>query len=207
MTLEDSTRAPGSPSALTARGRRTRQAIVDAAADLMEARGIAATGLDDVLRASGTGKSQLYHYFKGKHELVLAVIDRQLERVLAAQPTLDGADVRAWAAALLELHREGGGPFPCPLGVLSGQVDQDPRWREHQAAAFADWQRRIAGLLARGQREGGVDPTRDPSEMAVGVLAALQGGLMLARLHQDLHVLDLALTAALDHVRARPRED
>jgi TetR/AcrR family transcriptional regulator, transcriptional repressor for nem operon len=205
VTLEESARTSGAVAPSTARGRRTRAAIVDAAAELMEARGIAATGLGDVLRASGTGKSQLYHYFAGKHELVLAVIDRQLEHVLAAQPGLDGADVGAWAASLYELHRDGGGPFPCPLGVLSGQVDEDARWREHQSAAFTRWQQRIAGLLARGQEEGGVDPTRDPSEMAVGVLAALQGGLMLARLHQDLHVLDLALTAALDHVRVRPR--
>ena len=200
MSLDQAPRPP------TARGRRTREAIVDAAADLMAERGIAATGIGDVLRASGTGKSQLYHYFEGKSDLVLAVIDRQLERVLAAQPALgaaSGDDLRAWAASLLELHRDGGGPFACPLGVLSGQVDAEPRWREHQAAAFAQWQSRIATLLARGQDDGVVDPDRDAGEMAVAVLAALQGGLMLARLHRDLHVLSLALDAALDHVRPR----
>ncbi|MEJ2884878.1 TetR/AcrR family transcriptional regulator [Actinomycetospora aeridis] len=195
----------------TDRGRRTREAIVDAAAGLMEARGIGATGLGDVLRVSGTGKSQLYHYFRGKRELVLAVIDRQLEKVLAAQPALGegvgggpGDEVRAWASSIYELQRDGGGPFACPLGVLSGQVDADPGWREHQAAAFAQWERRIAALLVRGQREGSVDPSRDAGEMAVAVLAALQGGLMLARVHRDLHVLALALDAAVDHVRPRP---
>ena len=177
---------------------------MDAAADLMQARGIAATGVGDVLAASGTGKSQLYHYFDGKSDLVLAVIDRQLERVLAAQPTLEGDDLRAWATSVWELHRDGGGPFPCPLGVLSSQVEADAQWREHQAAAFAQWQQRVAALLERGQQTGRVDPARDPSEMAVGVLAAVQGGLMLARLHRDLHVLDLALAAAVDHVRVRP---
>lgn len=188
----------------TRRGRRTRDAIVDAAAELMEARGIGPTAVGDVLEASGTGKSQLYHYFRGKQDLVLAVIDRQLERVLAAQPALaDGNDVRAWAASVYELHESGGGPFPCPLGVLSGQVDADPAWREHQAAAFAAWQHRIAALLARGQRDGGVDPARDADEMAVAVLASLQGGLMLARLHRDLRVLALALDAAVEHVRPR----
>ncbi|WP_328301777.1 TetR/AcrR family transcriptional regulator [Actinomycetospora sp. NBC_00405] len=197
----------------TARGRRTREAIVDAAADLMHERGIAATGVGDVLKVSGTGKSQLYHYFDGKSDLVLAVIDRQLERVLAAQPALDPAtldqaaredDVHAWAASLLELHRDGGGPFACPLGVFSGQVDAEPRWREYQAAAFRQWQERITALLARGQAQGVVDPARDAGEMAVAVLAAVQGGLMLARLHRDLQVLSLALGAAVDHVRPRP---
>jgi TetR/AcrR family transcriptional regulator, transcriptional repressor for nem operon len=194
--------APAVPP--TRRGRRTRDAIVDAAAELMEARGIGPTAVGDVLRASGTGKSQLYHYFRGKQDLVLAVIDRQLERVLAAQPALDGDAVRVWAASILELHDAGGGPFACPLGVLSGQVDADPAWREHQAVAFAQWQHRIAGMLARGQGDGSVDPDRDADEMAVAVLASLQGGLMLARLHRDLHVLALALEAAVEHVRPRP---
>ena len=193
----------GIPAPPTARGRRTRDAIVDAAADLMHARGIAATGIGDVLRASGTGKSQLYHYFDSKSDLVVAVIDRQLERVLAAQPALAGDDVEAWATSLWEVHRDGGGPFACPLGVFSSQVDDDPRWREHQAGAFARWQERIAELLARGQAAGDVDPARDPADMAVTVLAAIQGGLMLARLHRDLHVLHLALTAAVDVVRSR----
>lgn len=171
----------------------------------MQAQGIAATGVGDVLRASGTGKSQLYHYFGGKSDLVLAVIDHQLGRVLAAQPALaGGSDVRAWAASIFELHRDGGGPFACPLGVFSGQVDAEPAWREHQAAAFSQWQDRIAALLVRGQHDGVVDPARDAGEMAVAVLAAVQGGLMLARLHRDLHVLALALDAALDHVRVRP---
>ncbi|GLZ50498.1 TetR/AcrR family transcriptional regulator [Actinomycetospora sp. NBRC 106378] len=188
---------------LTARGRRTRDAIVDAAAELMYARGIAATGIADVLAASGTGKSQLYHYFTDKSDLVLAVIDRQLERVLEAQPALAGEDLQAWASALWELHRDGGGPFPCPLGVFSSQVETDERWHARQAAAFTAWQDRLAALLARGQRAGRVDPTRDADALAVGVLAALQGGLMLARLHRDLHVLELALAAAVDHVRVR----
>ena len=69
----------------TAKGRRTRAAIVDAAASMMYDHGVAGTTLDDVLAASETGKSQLYHYFSDKSDLVEAVIARQLERVLAAR--------------------------------------------------------------------------------------------------------------------------
>ncbi len=45
----------------TAHGRRTRAAIIDAAAQMMYQKGVAATSLDDILAASSTGKSQLYH--------------------------------------------------------------------------------------------------------------------------------------------------
>ncbi|MCD2192302.1 TetR/AcrR family transcriptional regulator [Actinomycetospora endophytica] len=187
----------------TARGRRTRDQMVEAAAELMQARGIAATGVSDVLSATGTGKSQLYHHFGDKRGLVLAVIDHQLARVLAAQPRLapdaDG-DVAAWADDLLVLHRGGDGPLSCPLGVLSGQVDDDPVLREHQAAAFARWRDALAGLVARGRRAGAVTAAGDTVVLAGALLAALQGGLMLARLARDVAPLEIALDAALLHL-------
>lgn len=99
----------------TAHGRRTRAAIVDAAAQMMYQKGVAATSLDDILAASSTGKSQLYHYFKDRSDLVKAVVERQTELVLAAQPTLSQIDsmegIERWAQAILANHEVPGGPF------------------------------------------------------------------------------------------------
>ena len=67
---------------LTPRGAKTRSRIVDAAADLMYVRGVGATSLEDVVAASGVSKSQLYHHFSGKDEVVRAVIDLMGERVI-----------------------------------------------------------------------------------------------------------------------------
>ena len=72
----------------TARGTATRARIVEAATDLVRAHGVANTSLDAVLAASNASKSQLYHYFADKDDLVLAVIQRQTECVLAAQEQL-----------------------------------------------------------------------------------------------------------------------
>ena len=69
-------------AASTPRGKRTRDTIVDAAAALMYVDGVAGTSVDKVLAASGAGKSQMYHYFKNKEQLVAAVIDRYLEQIL-----------------------------------------------------------------------------------------------------------------------------
>src|SRR3954452_3072800 len=90
----------------TDRGRATRERILDAASVLFYRQGVTATGLDQVIVASGTGKGQLYHYFAGKRELVHAVIERQVTTVLEAQrPLLDRlstrADLRAWADELI----------------------------------------------------------------------------------------------------------
>jgi TetR/AcrR family transcriptional repressor of nem operon len=63
---------PGEPR--TGRGRASRERIVEHAAELFAERGVAATSLDDVLAAAGAGKSQLYHYFRGRDELVEAAV-------------------------------------------------------------------------------------------------------------------------------------
>jgi len=54
----------------TRRGRDTRRRIVAVAAELMYERGVGATSVEDVLAASGTGKSQFYHYFSSREELL-----------------------------------------------------------------------------------------------------------------------------------------
>lgn len=93
----------------TDRRRATFERILDAASELFYLRGVRATCLDQIIAASGTGKGQLYHYFAEKDDLVLAVIERQIARVLAAQQRLisaldSWANIDAWLAALAAAH-------------------------------------------------------------------------------------------------------
>src|SRR6202051_859229 len=88
-----------SGAGFTERGAATRARIVEAAADLVLARGVGATSLDDIRAGTGTSKSQLFHYFPGgKSDLVRALADFQSARVLDAQrPFLDTLDTwDAW---------------------------------------------------------------------------------------------------------------
>ena len=78
------TAPPGS-----ARGRASRQRIVDVACDLFYRQGVAATGLAEIIARSDTGKGQLYHYFDNKDALVLAVIDTQFEGAVAAETAIE----------------------------------------------------------------------------------------------------------------------
>ena len=49
----------GSQRSLTAKGRATRQRIIEVASDLMVVRGVAAVTLDEVGLATSTSKSQM----------------------------------------------------------------------------------------------------------------------------------------------------
>ncbi len=192
---------------LTARGRSTRDRIVAAAATLIHERGVAGTSLDDVRAATATSKSQLYHYFADKSALVRAVIERQVEQVLQAQqPELDSVDsmagLRRWRDRVVALN--GQDARGCPLGRLASELaDSDPAARAALTAGFARWQDRLAAGLRAMREHGALDPDVDPHALALGLLAAVQGGLLLAQAARSVTPLRMALDLALDSIEAR----
>ncbi|WP_396930450.1 TetR/AcrR family transcriptional regulator [Mycolicibacterium sp.] len=191
---------------LTARGRRTRAAIVDAAAVLIYERGVRATSLDDVLAAAGCGKSQLYHYFEDKSELVGSVIDRQLEIVLAVQPGLmlidSWATLDAWLAGIVQMHSAPGGPFACPLGKLAAELMDDETFRPRLDAAFGRWVGLLADGLRRMAESGALSADVDPNRLAANVIASLQGGMLVGRVRADI----IPMCDAVDVARAQLRQ-
>ena len=190
---------------VTERGRRARAAIIDAAATLMYQKGVSMTSLDDVLAAAGSGKSQLYHYFDSKADLVVAVIERQLELVLARQPTLTHIEswegIDAWVSEILAAHSAPGGPFACPLGTMAAELKNDPGFRPLLDDAFRRWEAPLARGLQTIQDRGELVAEADPNRLASTVIAALQGGMLLARVRGDIAPLRDTLEGAVAQLR------
>ncbi|MFI5614815.1 TetR family transcriptional regulator C-terminal domain-containing protein [Amycolatopsis sp. NPDC051903] len=192
------------PEPTTARGRRTREKIVTTAARLMHERGLGGTPLEDVLAESGTGKSQLYHYFGGKQDLAVAVLEHQLARVLAAQPSLQDetcTDLRRWRDEVLAAARESQ-YGNCPLGAFVGQVDDDAELRATLARLFERWQDAITGLVRRARAAGEIAPGTSAEDLALTLLTAQQGGTALSHLRGSPDALARALDDVLDRHRA-----
>ena len=111
---------------LTPRGAATRARIVEAAAQLVGDRGVAGTSLDDIMAASQTSKSQLYHYFADKDALVCAVVEAQAGRVIGFQESClknvrSLADLRKWRDAVVKSNRARRGVGGCPIGSLASE--------------------------------------------------------------------------------------
>ena len=168
----------------------------------MYQRGVGSTSLDDVLDAAGSGKGQLYHYFEGKSDLVAAVIERQLELVLQTQrPAIDHTDswsgISAWAEHVLKVHEAPGGPFACPLGTMAAELKNDPAFRPALDAAFRQWEQPLAHGLTLMKQRGDLVRNAEPHRLAAMVISALQGGMLLARIREDVSVLRDAMGIAL----------
>jgi TetR/AcrR family transcriptional repressor of nem operon len=186
---------------LTPKGEQTRARIVAAAAALIHERGVAGTTFEDVRTAAGVSGSQLSHYFAGKDELVQAVIDHQADIIVANQEqaalgTTEG--VKAWRDMVVAAARSVGGKGGCPLGSLGGQLaETDPEARALIAAGFARWSAAIGDGLRSLQSAGRLPAGVTPDELAVTLLAALQGGLLLAQVQRDTRPLETAVDTIL----------
>jgi AcrR family transcriptional regulator len=190
----------------TAKGRETRRRIVEAASDLMIERGVAAVSLDEVGRITATSKSQMYHYFSSRDELVAAVVVCVRDRILAFQGDLlvsveTVADLRVWAGTIVDSQRRAGQWSGCPLGNLASELvggTGDGRLDIHES--FDSWLVLLTDALGRLRDSGRLRSDAEPGRLAVAMLASLQGGLLLSKALQDEVPLAVALDAALDHV-------
>ena len=182
---------------LTPKGQRTRVRIVDAAAQLIHERGVTATTLEDVKAAAAVSNSQLYHYFANKEALVRAVIDRQADTCVAVIEhaelgSLDG--LKAWRELVLTHADHTRGKGGCPLGSLGGQLaENDPDARAGVAAGFERWSTAIRDGIRALHAAGHLAADIEPDDLAVTVLASLQGGLLLAQVQRDPRPLQTTL--------------
>jgi TetR/AcrR family transcriptional repressor of nem operon len=186
---------------LTPKGERTRARIIDAAARLVYERGVAGTTLDDVRTSAGVSGSQLSHYFAGKDELVQAVVRHQADVIVGNQQQADlgtVAGLRAWRDMLIVAASSASGAGGCPLGSLGSQLaESDPQARALVAAGFEQWSAAIAeglqALHAAGHLRAGISP----DDLAVTLLAALQGGLLLAQVQRSTRPLETVVDTIL----------
>ncbi|MCO1660541.1 TetR family transcriptional regulator C-terminal domain-containing protein [Pseudonocardia sp. S2-4] len=175
----------------------------------MHGAGVAGTTMDQVVDASHTSKSQLYHYFADKEALVAAVIKFQVARVLEFQePYLERlasvADLRRWRDAVVWFVEEARGVNGCAVGSLSSELaDRSELARILIQAAFRSWESYLAAELRWMQDRSELDAGADPSELATGLMAAYQGGYLLSQAARSSRPMAMALDLALDSIEGR----
>ena len=196
---------PAEPS--TRRGRASRERIVERAAELFAKRGIAATSVDEVLAAAGAGKGQFYHYFRSRDELAAAAVGYRCAQVLARLTQALG-DVSSLAgleqalAGFVAGFEQTGMPG-CPIGTLATEVavrNEDARLQA--AAGFDAWERLLADALERMRQRGELRADAQPARLATGLLASIEGGMVLSQARKDIASLRIAVEAGLAPVRA-----
>ena len=184
-----------------------RDRILWAARTLFAGRGINGTSVDDILAASATGKSQLYHYFGSKEGLVREVlyqhaaelIDQRLD-LLSALDTWEGIEAWFdWLAAQQDSRTPGGSP----LGAMASELAGDDDGLRRELEAIYD---HLVGYVARGlsrmQSRGLIRAGADVPSVAQFVVAGIEGGLFSVRVSGDPERLKRVLAQLLAYLRS-----
>lgn len=164
-----------------------RERLVAAAGDLMHRQGVQRTKIAEVADAADVPPGNVYYYFKTRDDLIRAVIDAQAAQFGAMLAALEGlpnpaarlkALARSWDDMRDLVARHG-----CPVGNLSSELGKNEDGLERYAAQsmnlIIDW--------AEAQfRELG---SPDPRDLAVTLLAGVQGAALLANTLRDPHIM------------------
>jgi len=195
---------PGEPR--TGRGRASRERIVERAADLFAERGIAGTSVDEVLAAAKAGKGQFYHYFRNRDELAAAAVGYRCTQVVDGLTEALG-DVSSMAgleqalAGFITGFEQTGLPG-CPIGTLATEVaGRNEAARMRAAAGFDAWERLLADALERMRQRGELRAGAQPAVLATGLLASIEGGMVLSQTRKDVASLRIAVDTGLAQVR------
>lgn len=193
----------------TRRGRRTRERLLDAAAGLIRGRGFRATSVGDILQATQLPKGCFYHHFESKEALGQALLARwsaELEgRLLDYLTRPDGPPPLERIAAALDGFLTEQEQSGCRGGSAFGNLalelsDESEAFRAPLSAAFRRLSSAFAGLLAQAREQGVLRTDTDAASLAEFLVAAIEGGILLARVHRDPAVLGGVLRAAEAHV-------
>jgi AcrR family transcriptional regulator len=193
-------RAVMTPSLREKHAEATRRALLDSARKLFIINGYDASGVDEIAAAAGATRGAVYHHFKGKRELLLALLDEIQAELVRKVALASATETDPWkrlqrgvvafldACEAPEVRRIVFRDAPAVLGWET--------WREIDARHFL-------GLTVSAIRElvdGGLIEPLDAETLAHLMMAALTEGVLMierasdpaaARAHVESSVLAL----------------
>ncbi|UOG55219.1 TetR/AcrR family transcriptional regulator [Leptospira noguchii] len=163
---------------------RTKQEMITAARKLIQAKGVAATGLMEVVAVAETSRGSIYHHFPGgKDELICLAIEEAaiLAELGILRAGKKGKSVSEVIQKIVSVFRQvpenSKWQIGCPVAATAIEGhSQSPIVRDAVADAFSRWSKAIEFTLSKA----GLKP-EDAKSIGVGIVAALEGGLLLSR--------------------------
>lgn len=164
----------------------TAMRLLDAAQVLIQNNGYNGFSYEDLSKMVGLKKPSLHHHFPKKEDLGATVVERYTERFVLSLKEIESTHLRAThqMRAYVDLFIETYGATQrlCPCGMLGAEAETLPERVRAGVAAFFDvnlsW---LEAVIKRGKDSGEFSFQDDPPHIAVLLLAALEGAMVVGR--------------------------
>jgi TetR/AcrR family transcriptional repressor of nem operon len=182
------------------KAERTRQFIIETTSGIFNMKGYAGTSMSDITEATGLTKGSIYGNFENKEEVALAVFDYNHGKVSEAiSQRID--KVKTYHEKLmvyaLVYDQYSQAVFPkggCPLLNTSVEADDtNPLLKERAAKAILKWKKNIVSLIEAGTSAGEFKSGSDHNQVALSMIALIEGGIMIAKVTNSQANLDTIL--------------
>lgn len=178
------------------------------AARLFARQGARGTSIDEILGEAQAGKSQFYHYFSDKDELIRDVHNMQIERMLALHSVIY-EQLDSWEGYrllcdtvlhLLESQRFQNG---CPIGSLANELAAADELVRMDTEQYFDRKKAavVRGLTAMKLR-GELRADTDVQGLADFVVICLQGAKLVSKVRRGADAASVALEHMLKHLQS-----
>ena len=167
--------------------QQTREKILDAVFKLVYINGYNGTSMSMILKECGIPKGSLYHYFKSKKEMVLAVVEERIAPRMDEFYALDEVEgengVDTIISAILRVSKKDVlVSYGCPLNRLNQEMSPvDKDFADAINAIYEKLKSKIIRLLQNTSLQKGVDV----DSLAEYVIAGIWGLLSLAPKHSS----------------------
>lgn len=187
----------------TPRSESTRQFIIETTAGLFNKKGYAGTSLSDLTEATRLTKGSIYGNFENKEEVALAVFNFNAERRVAIiQNKLSQAVgykdkllafINLFSTAEIGVFPEGG----CPLLNAGTEADDTHEpLRQRVSEEISNTLQEVVSIIRDGIIAREFRPDTDANQLALSLLAIIQGGIFIARTTRNPTHLDTVLKTA-----------
>ena len=182
------------------KAERTRKFIIEKTASIFNTQGYAGTSLSDLTQATGLTKGSIYGNFENKEQVALAVFDHNYDRILrTTRELINQADTYREKLLIYSkvYHDFMESSFPqggCPILNTAIEADDTNHLLKNRAAdAILKWKENIVKLIQDGSLAGEFKPVLDGSQMALSIIALIEGGVMIAKVTDSQKNLDEVL--------------
>lgn len=189
---------------------RTRERLLDAAAEVFVRRGIEAASLDEVAEAAGYTKGAIYSNFSSKTDLINALADRRItQQAAAAEVDLEGVTLEQGLRTLEERSRSDAAAERDWAILATEFFLYSMRHPQAQAAMAAQYERArtlTAEMLASKYADAGAEIPLPPRDLAILVEAIGIGVTLQSLLDPSSVSMGLAAKGVEQILSGRARE-
>lgn len=195
---------------MATKAEKTREYIIEKAAPLFNKRGYAGTSMNDIMEATGLAKGGLYGNFKSKDEIAAAAFEYSYQRLkedIGARVGPKKNAIEKLYAILLYYRNytvnppiEGG----CPLMNTGLDADDSyPFLKKKAREALLEMLHSLQRILKKGVDNGEIKPEIDIKKEAEVIYAQIEGGIMMAKVSDDVSMLNRMLDNLKEYMKER----